>query len=93
MARPISTEEFSWIGAYVCIGGILGNIIVGLVIDKIGRKWSILLASVPNIGLWITSSLATEIYHFYIARLFAGLTGGGIFVCFPIFVAEISSNK
>lgn len=93
MTRPITTDELSWIGAYVCIGGILGNIFFGLVIDRLGRKWSIILSALPNMGLWITSIFATEIYHFYIARFLGGLTGGGIFVCFPIFVAEISSNK
>lgn len=93
MSRPITTEELSWIGAYVCIGGVLGNIFSGLVIDRLGRRWTILLIAIPNIGLWLTSILATEIHHFYIARFLAGLTGGGIFVSFPIFVAEISSNK
>ncbi|KAL5288084.1 hypothetical protein ACFFRR_008748 [Megaselia abdita] len=93
MTRPITIDEQSWIGAWVCVGGILGNIFFGLVIDRIGRKWSILLATLPNTGLWITSILATEIHHFYIARFLGGLTGGGIFVCFPIFVAEISSNN
>lgn len=91
--RPITTEELSWIGASVCIGGVIGNIFAGLVIDRIGRKWTILLVALPNIGLWITSIFATKIYHFYIARFLGGVTGGAIFVCIPIFVAEISSNK
>lgn len=93
MSRPITTEELSWIGAWVCVGGVIGNIFGGLVIDRIGRKLTILLIALPNISLWITSILATEIYHFYIARFLGGLTGGAIFVCIPIFVAEISSNK
>lgn len=93
MSRPITTEELSWIGATVCIGSLMGNTFSGVVLDRIGRKWTILLVSLPNIGLWLTSIFATEIHHFYIARGLAGLAGGGIFVCFPIFVAEISSNK
>lgn len=91
--RPVTIDELSWIGANVCFGGIFGNIVAGVILDKIGRKWSIILLGIPQIGLWATTIFATDVHHFYIARFLGGFTGGAIFVCLPIFVAEISSAE
>lgn len=29
----------------------------------------------------------------YVARILGGITGGGIFICIPLFVAEIASDQ
>lgn len=33
------------------------------------------------------------VYHLYFARFLAGCTGGGLFVCIPLFVAEIAEDR
>lgn len=36
---------------------------------------------------------ATEAWHVIVARFIVGLCGGGVFICFPLFIAEISSEQ
>ncbi|KAL5281944.1 hypothetical protein ACFFRR_005312 [Megaselia abdita] len=91
--HSITADESSWIGSCLSLGGLLGNFIFGLLLDKIGRKKTVLLLPIPHIILWIIVFFATKVEHFYIARIFAGLCGGGIFVCVPIFIAEISQPR
>lgn len=91
--HPITADEASWIGSCLSLGGLAGNFLFGLLLNKIGRKKTVLLLPIPHIILWAIIYFATKVEHFYIARLFAGLCGGGVFVCVPIFIAEISDPK
>lgn len=36
---------------------------------------------------------ARNVEYLYIARILAGFTGGGIYVCIPLFVAEIADQR
>lgn len=42
---------------------------------------------------WILVFFATDVVHLYIARVFAGLTTGGVLVVVPLFIADISENQ
>lgn len=42
---------------------------------------------------WIWVYFATDAWHLYVARFSAGLTLGASFICIPLFVAEISSER
>lgn len=44
-------------------------------------------------AFWLCIMFGRYVQHLYIARIFAGITGGGIFVCIPLFVAEISDDQ
>lgn len=44
-------------------------------------------------GFWLCIIFGRYVYHLYVARLLAGCTGGGLFVCIPLFVAEISEDR
>lgn len=45
---PISLEETSWIGAILCVGGVVGNSLFGFLCNWIGRKRAITLLAFPN---------------------------------------------
>lgn len=36
---------------------------------------------------------ARNVEYLYMARILAGFAGGGIYVCVPLFVAEIADQK
>ncbi|XP_055545657.1 facilitated trehalose transporter Tret1-like [Wyeomyia smithii] len=90
---PVTVAEGSWIGSILCLGGFFGALIYGYLAEKIGVKKSILFLAAPNICFWITVYFATSVYQLYAARLVAGVTGGGIIVTFPLYIADISDSK
>lgn len=34
-----------------------------------------------------------DVLYLYIGRIFAGATGGGMYICLPLFVAEIADQR
>lgn len=44
-------------------------------------------------AFWITVVFATRVEFLYVGRFLGGLTGGGTFVCIPLFVAEIADDQ
>lgn len=91
--RPVTIDELSWIGANTCLGGLFGDLFSGILLDRIGRRGTMILSCLPQIGLWIIIFYATDVYHFYIVRFLGGFTGGALYVANPIFIAEISSKE
>lgn len=43
--------------------------------------------------IWFLFYFAQSIEWLYVARVCAGLTGGGMFVVLPIFIGEIADNR
>lgn len=91
--RPVTIEELSWIGANTCLGGLVGDLLAGFLVDRIGRKWMMIIACIPQVALWFIAIFATDVYHFYIVRFLGGVAGGALYVANPIYVAEISSKE
>ncbi|EDV93397.1 facilitated trehalose transporter Tret1 [Drosophila grimshawi] len=91
--QPISVNEVSWVGGLVGLGALAGNIIFGLLLDRIGRKLCMYFMAIPNMTFWILIYLAKDVTYIYAGRFLAGISGGGCYVTLPIFVAEISDNN
>lgn len=49
-----------------------------------------LLASLT--GMWVILAIKI-IYFLNETRFLAGITGGGVFICIPLFIAEIASDQ
>lgn len=61
---PISLEETSWIGAILCVGGVIGNSIFGYLCKSIGRKRAIILLALPNlVWIWTLNYVIVGWYH------------------------------
>lgn len=46
---PVSTEQASWIGSTVCIGGVIGATTFGFLTERLGRKRGLQLIAVPQL--------------------------------------------
>lgn len=44
-------------------------------------------------AFWVIVLFARNVEYLYMARILAGFAGGGIYVCVPLFVAEIADQK
>lgn len=44
---PVLVSQVSWIGSLVGIGSVMGNLIAGLLMDRIGRKMVLFFIAIP----------------------------------------------
>ena len=88
--RPITMEELSWIGCLISVGGVLGNFLFSVVAERLGRKRALVILAFPNFAFWMFLMFSTDVVHLFIARFCAGLTGGGLFVVLPVYVADVA---
>ncbi|XP_076749707.1 facilitated trehalose transporter Tret1 [Xylocopa sonorina] len=89
----ISAVEFSWISSLAAVGCAIICILIGILADIIGRKYSMLLMAVPFTIGWLLIILAKSVTMFYIGRFMTGLGTGAFSVLGPIYIAEIAENQ
>lgn len=90
---PVSSEDVSWIGSLLCIGGVIGTISFGTITEKFGKKNAMFLLVVPHLSFWALVFFSTHVYHLYLARTLAGITGGGMLRTVSLYITEISENE
>ena len=61
--------------------------------DRIGRKWTLLVAALPKVCSWIAVALANDYIVLYLARLLAGIGCGITYSVMPMYLGEISSKR
>lgn len=56
----LTSDEVSWIAALYPVGAIVGPIICKFIVNIIGRKHTMLLATLPGVISWIMIAFATS---------------------------------
>lgn len=90
---PLTSEDVSWIGSLICFGGVFGTIAFGAINEKIGKRNSMILLVIPHLSFWALVYFSTHAYHLYLARILAGITGGGLLRTVSLYITEISENE
>ncbi|XP_045466438.1 solute carrier family 2, facilitated glucose transporter member 8-like isoform X2 [Harmonia axyridis] len=85
----ITRSQASWIASIVAIALPLGALLIGPLLDMYGRKRCCILITAPFVLSWIFQIYATELWHFYIARIIAGFSGG-LSTAAIVYVSEIT---
>lgn len=89
----MTDEQGAWIVSIYNFGDIIGTPLTLLFIDRIGRKYTLLLYGIPAIISWMMIIFANNYIHIYIARLIAGIGHGFVFSTIVIYLAEISDKS
>ncbi|KAH8403345.1 hypothetical protein KR222_011072, partial [Zaprionus bogoriensis] len=89
----IDVHQASWLGSIISLGGVTGNFFFSFLMNRFGRKVALYGLAIPNTCIWFMFYFAQSVEWLYVARVCAGLTGGGLFVVLPIFIGEISDNS
>ncbi|KAK0087578.1 hypothetical protein PV325_000704 [Microctonus aethiopoides] len=76
---------------YVGVG--IGALAPIFLMDKIGRKWTLIFAALPKIFSWIAISFANSNITLCGARLLAGVGCGITYSVMPMYIGEISSKR
>lgn len=88
----IAGEDHIWLESVYLIGGLVGVPITIFLVDRFGRKYTILISAISALISWILIAVATNVTHLYLARFLVGVTGDVSFVATPMYVAEIADK-
>lgn len=89
---PVSVVQGSWIASLFSLGGIFGYLIYPLLVNRIGRKNSLLLFSMPQIIGWLTTIFAKNYYTLYISRMISGIGYCSSLGLLVIYLGEIADK-
>lgn len=87
---PITSEQGSLIISMQEYGNIVGCFVGAFIVDRIGRKNTILLTSPLYFIGWIMLAQFVSVYLIMAAKFVAGFTGGMLYTVAPIYLGEIS---
>ncbi|XP_050498227.1 facilitated trehalose transporter Tret1-like [Diabrotica virgifera virgifera] len=59
--------------------------------DRIGRKKTLMLISIPQVLSWILAAVAKNVYVFYVARALAGMGNACFYSAFAIYIGEVAN--
>ncbi|XP_033212350.1 facilitated trehalose transporter Tret1-like [Belonocnema kinseyi] len=90
---PVSIEEGSWLPSIINISALFGNIPAPIIMNRIGRKYTLLVLGVLQLISWILVNLSHNYTILLAARLLAGVSIGGTFCMLPIYIGEISAKN
>lgn len=88
----VSNEQYSWIGSIATIGGVISCCLIGVVMDLLGRKNTMLLLIIPFSVGWSLIIWPLSVLMLYVGRFCVGFSGGAFFVVTPAYIGEIATN-
>ncbi|XP_017787794.1 PREDICTED: facilitated trehalose transporter Tret1-like [Habropoda laboriosa] len=89
----VSSDKVVWVVNLMYVGVGLGSIVPFLLMDRIGRKGTLLFATIPKIASWILIGLAATVTQLYIGRIVAGVGCGITYAVMPMYLGEVSSKR
>lgn len=93
LGSPVSKTAEGWIGSLLPLGAAIGPFAAGIAADKIGRKKTLLISTIPFIIAFILNVVATHVYYFFISRFLCGLAVGLVFTVLPMYIGEIADDE
>lgn len=89
----LTVDQGSWVGSLLAIGALIGAMPAGMMVERLGRKITILSLAVPFLLSWVLIVFANGAGMLYAGRLFAGIATGGICVTAPLYIGEIAETS
>lgn len=89
----VTDEQFSWIGSLATVGGIFSCLMIGFVMDCLGRKNTMILLILPFMIGWALVIWPAGVISLYFGRFFVGFAGGAFFVVAPAYIGKLYYSK
>nr|BAQ02377.1 sugar transporter [Nilaparvata lugens] len=97
LGMEVSTSSKSWIGSLIAVGAICGPLMANKLLDRVGRRWTLILDVMLLILSWVIVGLpglrltfVDPLSLLYFGRFLSGVAVGIIFMSLPVYIAEIS---
>lgn len=89
----VHKEEEKWIAAWTPIGAIFGALPAGFFADLLGRKYTLIVFTVPWIVTWVMLTFAQNVIMIYASRFLSGIIVGLFCTVLPMYVTEIAEDS
>ncbi|XP_051159718.1 uncharacterized protein LOC127280626 [Leptopilina boulardi] len=89
----ITKDQSAWIAAFYPLGLIIGYLLNPLFVDRIGRKRTLLMFSLPQVISWFLIIIAKNSLNLYVARIIGGIGYGGGISSSTVYISEIGNVK
>uniref|UniRef100_G1SUG0 Solute carrier family 2, facilitated glucose transporter member 8 n=1 Tax=Oryctolagus cuniculus TaxID=9986 RepID=G1SUG0_RABIT len=89
-APRLDDNEASWFGAIVTLGAAAGGVLGGGLVDRAGRKLSLLLSAVPFVVGFAVITAARDVWVLLGGRLLTGLACGVASLVAPVYISEVA---
>ncbi|KAL7836645.1 hypothetical protein AOLI_G00279290 [Acnodon oligacanthus] len=89
----LSAEEASWFGSVVTIGAGVGGLLGGWIVEKIGRKLSLMFCALPFIFGFTIIIAAQNHWMLYTGRVLTGLASGVTSLVVPLYISEMAHER
>ncbi|XP_076784652.1 solute carrier family 2, facilitated glucose transporter member 8 isoform X2 [Arvicanthis niloticus] len=89
-ALRLGDSAASWFGAIVTLGAAAGGVLGGWLLDRAGRKLSLLLCTVPFVTGFAVITAARDVWMLLGGRLLTGIACGVASLVAPVYISEIA---
>jgi len=89
----LSTEQESNVVSISMIGSAVVPIFAALSFPTIGKKWTLIVLSIPFIAGWLALVFANSYSLLLAGRILTGFSGGAFVLAAPAYTAEIAEAK
>lgn len=85
--------QASWFGSIVTVGAAVGGLLGGWMVERIGRKLSLMFCSLPFVFGFTLIIAAQNVWMLYIGRVLTGLASGVTSLVVPLYISEMAHER
>ncbi|KAG7187772.1 hypothetical protein KM043_016812 [Ampulex compressa] len=89
----LTSSEIVWIVNSLYVGVGIGSVFPFLLMDRIGRKGTLIFATIPKIASWILIGLSVTVTQIFIGRILGGIGCGITYAVMPMYLGEVTSKR
>lgn len=89
----ISSSQFDYVASIVTIGCAVSCLPIGILMERFGRKWTMISLVAPFMIGWVLVIWAQNLTMLLFGRFIIGLAGGAFCVSSPQYSAEIAEKE
>ncbi|XP_069025443.1 solute carrier family 2, facilitated glucose transporter member 8 [Embiotoca jacksoni] len=89
----LDSDQASWFGSIVTLGAAAGGLLGGWMVEKIGRKLSLMFCSLPFVFGFTIIVAAQNVWMLYAGRVLTGVASGVTSLVVPLYISEMAHER
>ncbi|XP_060927990.1 solute carrier family 2, facilitated glucose transporter member 8 isoform X1 [Limanda limanda] len=89
----LDAVQASWFGSIVTVGAAVGGLLGGWMVERIGRKLSLMFCSLPFVFGFTIIIAAQNVWMLYAGRVLTGLASGVTSLVVPLYISEMAHER